>query len=176
LIIETLGKHAKEFKLIPKSKEKYLSLAVKFEGLRLELRFVDSMHFMPGSLASWGLKLEEEDFLFIPPSKRDLRKKQYFPYNHFWDTKDIYKVLREPTLPALGPSWDDSITSAAIEHANSVFQRYECADLNAYTRLYLEVDVLLLGIYFLIQAEIFEKFIRTCKMRYEIDPSWYLAF
>ena len=48
-----LGKYAKEFHVIPKSKEKYLALNVKFDDCRLTVRFIDSMHFMPGSLSSW---------------------------------------------------------------------------------------------------------------------------
>ncbi len=57
LIIKTLAKFGFNFNFIPKSKEKYLALSCKFEGLNVKIRFVDSMHFIPGSLSSWVIYL-----------------------------------------------------------------------------------------------------------------------
>jgi hypothetical protein len=48
-----LGKYGKDFNIIPKSKEKYLALSVGFDKIKTKIRFVDSLHFINGSLASW---------------------------------------------------------------------------------------------------------------------------
>ena len=53
-----------------------------------------------------------------------------------------------------------------IEYAKMIFEKYNCKTLNGYMLKYLEIDVLLL-------AEVFERFIITCKKRYRIDPTWF---
>jgi hypothetical protein len=110
-----LGKYGCDFNIIPKSKEKYLALTVGktffyflgFKHIETKIRFVDSLHFMPGSLASWASKLENEDFQYISLDKADLRSKQFFPYSYFTKTNErsITGILKEMELPVDQKSW-----------------------------------------------------------------------
>lgn len=174
-----LGKRGCKFSIIPKSKEKYLSLSVKFAETSLSLRFIDTMHFLPGSLANWADKIT--DFRFIPSEKGDLKFKQYFPYSYFTvnqsnashfmiQPKSIVNILKESDLPNEEAWFDDLnneiIDQTKIEHARGVFAKYKCKNLDDYTKLYLEIDVLLI-------AEIFETFIDISMKRYKLDPSWF---
>ena len=65
LILQVLGEYGYNFNVIPKSKEKYLALTVKFKDVDISVRFVDSIQFIPGSLSSWANKLEKNDYKYL---------------------------------------------------------------------------------------------------------------
>jgi hypothetical protein len=173
LVIGALGKFGSNFSIIPKSKEKYLALNVSFKDIGIKLRFVDSLHFISGSLAGWAQKLSTSDFRFIDGAKSKLRFKQFFPYCYFTqtDSKKINDILRETVIPTASIDWFDELNNEFvkekdIEWAANTFKEFNCKNLSNYTKLYLEIDVLLL-------AEVFEKFIETSVSRYCLDPCWF---
>jgi hypothetical protein len=93
LFIEQLLLNSRDVSIIPKSKEKYLAIQAKLldpDGgiLPVSLKFVDSMHFLSGSLASNASILSE--FKFI--KDLELTKKQIFPYSYITSPAK----LREP--------------------------------------------------------------------------------
>lgn len=120
------------------------------------------MHFLPGSLSSWADKLDKTDFKFLKDG--DLRKKQVFPYDFFTINfkDDITEKLALRGLPPINFFKNQK----EYEWAQYTFASKKCANLNDYMLMYLVVDVLLL-------AEVFEKFIDTSLIRYQLDPSWY---
>lgn len=106
LMISALARVGHKFRVIAKSKEKYLCLSVKFPGVKREVRFIDSLNFLngtyfltlfSGSLASLSSRLAPTDFFFLPASEQDLRFKQFFPYNYFTDSESnsIINILGE---------------------------------------------------------------------------------
>lgn len=83
-----------------------------------------------------------------------MKFKQYFPYEYFDDTKKpILDILQETGLPAKSEEWKDNlnkteITPEKIEHAIKMYNKYDCKNLADYTKLYLEIDILLLVFFF----------------------------
>jgi hypothetical protein len=106
-IIESLGKYCTNINIIPKSKEKYLSLTVNFKNISLKLRFLDSMNFINGSLASWAKKLDINNLKYIIGDDKILRYKQILPYQYFKNTneKSIIEILNEKELPKENNCW-----------------------------------------------------------------------
>lgn len=171
LILKILGKYGKNFTLIPKSKEKYLALSVTLNGVNVKLRFIDTLHFLPGSLANWAKKLDESDFQFISNENKILRSKQIFPYSYFTasPSNSILSILNEENLPTDELAWNNElnpIKEKDIKWALDIYKQFNCKSLDDYVKLYLRIDVLLL-------AEVFEKFIKVSSQRYRLNPCWF---
>ncbi len=165
LFIDELAKNLSRFTCIPITKERYVSFACqKFiideygNGNMCRFRFLDSMGFIGGSLASNAERLTKMRFIGNKCSNIDteiiknLNKKLPFPYEYItsWD------VLQEPKLPSDLSSWKSKLTKKTpslndIELANKTFQEFGCTSILDYMMLYLRLDVLLL-------CEVFEAF------------------
>ena len=61
---------------------------------------------------------------------------------------------------------DDHISNEDYEHAQKVWEAFDCKILKDYHDLYLKSDVILL-------ADVFETFRDPCMTNYELDPAWY---
>ena len=61
---------------------------------------------------------------------------------------------------------NEHISDEDYEHAQKVWEAFDCKTLKDYHDLYLESDVLLL-------ADVFETFRDVCMTNYELDPAWY---
>jgi hypothetical protein len=167
LFIDELGKHAKDLNIIPKSKEKYLALIIKIPGYKIKVKFIDSLHYITGSLSSNAEKIKK--FRFIDETNKDLQKKQVFPYSYFTDLSK----LDELELPQNKKDWyndlkDEEILNEDLEYAKEIYKKYKCKNLREYTELYLKTDVLLL-------AEIFETFRDLSMQTYGLDPGHYYS-
>jgi hypothetical protein len=165
LFIDSLSRVGKDFEIIPKSKEKYLSMAMKFHDCKIKVKFIDSLHFFTGSLSDNAKTITK--FRFIKDEFKELQFKQYYPYSYF----DSLEKLEEPALPKDKAHWynelkKESITDYELAHAEYVFQKYNCKNLHDYTALYLQTDVNLL-------AEVFENFRDLSIQTYQLDPALY---
>lgn len=177
LFIRELSRIPGSIKIIPKSKENYISFT-KFIPLLNEtfiaVRFVDSFKFLGTSLEQLANNLDHDDFIHLRKHCNSeqqfslLRQKGIYPYEYMstWDKYD------ESSLPEI-TSFYSSLTSESIsvsdyKHAKNVWNTFEIKSLGEYTDLYVKSDVLLL-------ADIFEKFRLTCKKNYDLDPAFYLT-
>jgi len=149
LFIKDINRDASAISIIPKSSEKYIAMMVKFTGLRLTIRFIDSFHFLNSSLDALVSNLKDNQFKF--GLDKELRKKQFFPYEYI----DSFERLSELDLPTIDKFYsmlkNENISEEDYKHAQQMFRQYNCKSLRDYHDLYLKVDVYLL-------AEVFENF------------------
>ena len=170
LLMQQLGKYPeKKLSCISKNMEKYISFSLG------NLRFLDSMSFMGGSLASLVNNLAAEgdqDFHHIkrhfpdPKHRNLLLRKGVYPYE--W--MDDESKMDHPSLPEKDAFYSSlslqGITQEDYEHAQNVWNTFGMKTMRDYHDLYLKSDVLLL-------ADVFEKFRQESLDNYGLDPAHY---
>lgn len=177
LFIKELGELPGMIKLIPKTKENYISFT-KFlpigDGDHIQLRFTDSFKFLGTSLEKLAKTLKKEDFHCLRKHFPEdnhfslLTRKGVYPYNYMsnWET------YLEDSLPSQSKFFNtmtnEHISTEDYQHAQSVWSQFEIHNLGEYTDLYLKSDVLIL-------TDIFESFRKTCKRHYQLDPAFYIT-
>ena len=138
-----------------------------------DLRFIDSLRFMPSSLDALFKNLCKEQCKNVGArySGRQLDlllRKRVYPYEYV----DFLERLDETQLPPRSAFYsrlnDSSISEEDYEHAQTVWKELNCKTLRDYHDLYNISDVLLL-------ADIFENFRDVCMQNYELDPAWYFT-
>ena len=85
---------------------------------------------------------------------------------------DSWDKFDEEKLPP-GKMWysklkDSDVSVKEYQHAQKVWQTFNCQTLGDYSDLYCRTDVLLL-------ANVFEKFRTTCARAYKLDPANYFT-
>lgn len=174
LFIDELVKKTRYFSCIPISREKYISFNC-VTNLGVKLRFLDSMSFLTGSLASNADRLSSFKFIGKEISNmptlelKDLNKKLPFPYEYITS----FEVLRERTLPTDKESWYSKLKGTSpsaelISEAHHVFNKLKCKKIEDYMKVYLRVDVLLL-------SEVFEAFRDIAISDTSLDPLNYFT-
>lgn len=177
LFIKALAEVPGDIKIIPKTKENYISFT-KFvpvsENQFYQLRFVDSFKFLATSLSKLSDTLKPEDFKYLkihfpsPEKFQLLTRKGIYPYEYL----NSWERYQEKSLPPKEYFYsslnDQHISDDEYRHAHLIWSTFKICDLGSYTDLYLKTDVLLL-------ADIFENFRRTCKEHYQLDPAFYLT-
>ena len=119
------------------------------------LRFIDSYRFMGASLEKLVSYLPEDKFekldkIFPDYSKDErnlLHQKGYYPFSYF----DNFEKFQEEKLPPR-EQWKDSLRNGEImvtedrwQHAEKVYEQFQCKNLGEYHSLYLLTDTLLLA-------------------------------
>lgn len=175
LFIDSLSKRFKDLSCIPITKEKYISFKCCFwiNGVKIVLRFLDTIGFLSGSLASNASTLNS--FKFIGKVKSNIEwnnienvdNKLPFPYEYI----KSFDVLNEPFLPTNTSDWYSELKGSSpdiksIELAIKTFNDNNCKNIGDYMLLYLRIDVLLL-------LEIFESFRVLSMNEYTLDPLHY---
>ncbi|MEO1764425.1 MAG: DNA polymerase, partial [Cyanobacteria bacterium J06629_18] len=173
------------FSVIPTTDEKYISFSFSVwvnsfvdknevvKNVYEEMRFLDSFKFMPQSLDKLASFLPKDKFIYLesqfhthktPTQINLLKRKGVYPYSYM----DSFDKFSEDKLPPK-EFWKNtleggeiSITDSDLQHANLVFQEYDCKTLGDYHDLYLHTDVLIL-------ASIFEEFRKVCHATYGLD-------
>lgn len=177
LFIKTLAEAPGSIKIIPKTKENYISFT-KFilspDGGLIQLRFVDSFKFLGASLDKLAKTLQKHDFHYLKESFPNesqlnlLTRKGVYPYEYV----NNLKRYEEKSLPSSQYFYnslnDEQVTKEDYSHAQNVWKQFGINNLGEYTDLYLKTDVLLL-------TDIFEKFRATCKLHYQVDAAFYLT-
>lgn len=177
LFIKELGEAPGSIKLIPKTKENYISFT-KFIPISseesMQVRFVDSFKFLGTSLEKLVNTMKKQEFKHLKayfPNQTEfelLIRKGVYPYDYM-STWEHYEHTCLPTKNNFYNSLtDESITDEDYEHAQSVWSVFNIRNMGMYTDLYLKTDVLLL-------TDVFESFRKTCKRHYNLDPAFYLT-
>lgn len=177
LFIKKLGEAPGSIKIIPKTKENYISFT-KFIPISrnefVQLRFVDSFKFLGTSLEKLANTMKTSDFTNLRrcfPNDiqfKLLTRKGIYPYEYM-NTWERYDEQFLPSKECFYSSLtNEHISDGDYSHAQLVWTEFDIDDLGEYTDLYLKTDVLLL-------TDIFENFRKTCKKHYHLDPAFYVT-
>ena len=179
IFISELAKYKGCIKVIPRTKEKYLSITkvINFENSdqSIQLKFIDSFQFLSSSLDMLSKSLSQQDFKNLSKEiDNDVTKckllctKGIYPYDYM----DSWSRFDETQLPAKEQFYNslsmEHITDDEYRHAQNIWQIFDIKTLGEYTDLYLKSDVLLL-------CDIFEKFRNTSLHFYKLDPAYYVT-
>ena len=180
--------NANKFSVIPTTNEKYISFTFSvrlnsfvdkngvIKNVYEDMRFLDSFKFMPQSLEKLAGFLPKEKFTYLEsqfdmkktPSQIELlKRKGVYPYTYM----DTFDKFSEGKLPPK-EFWRNTleggeitISDTELDHANFVFQEFDCKNLGDYHGLFLLTDVLILASVF----EEFEEFRKVCFATYGLD-------
>lgn len=178
LIIRDLVKYEKQyqkFKALPQNLEKLITFGLG------RLTFIDSMSFLGASLQDLveNLKTKNDKSLFknLRNHFKDysdeqielLTQKGIYPYKFM--TGNVHR-FRFPFLPDKDDFYndltDEPVADSDYEHAQKVWDAFNCKQFKDYHELYLKTDILLL-------ADVFEEFRNLSQREYQLDPCWYLT-
>lgn len=177
LFIKELVKYKGHIKVIPKTKEKYLTItkyiACENDNSFIQMKFIDSFQFLSSSLETLSKNLTHEEFIHLSTEFNSknihlLKSKGIYPYDYMnaWvkyeDTKLPDKKYFYNTLKL------EHITDVEYEHAKTVWKTFNIQTMGDYTDLYLKCDVLLL-------CDIFENFRDISLKYYKLDPAYYIT-
>lgn len=177
LFIKELGELPGKIKIIPKTKENYISFS-KYLPLSneeyVQLRFTDSFKFLGTSLENLAKTMSKDDFVNLRswfPNDDEfnlLTRKGVYPYDYMTS----WQSYSENKLPSKTKFYNtltnENISDDDYKHAKLVWSQFNIKDMGEYTDLYLKTDVLLL-------TDIFQNFRKTCKRYYDLDPAYYLT-
>lgn len=156
---------AKEIKIVPINMEKYSTFTIDC------IKFIDSFRFLSTSLCNLVDNLNKNKYNFPIfneffkgyKNRYLLRQKGIFPYSYF----SSETVLYETKLPSKRFFYNNltecNITEDEYEHAQLVWQAFNCKTFADYLRLYQYTDTLLL-------ADVFNNFRRLSLNYYQLDP------
>ena len=198
LFVKSLGLAEGDIKCIPKTDEKYISFSKnvpmetfttddgKEKTAYREMRFIDSLKFMRGSLDSLAKTLGKDQFKTltnqmlpqipketIDGKKHDrieslslLKQKGVFLYECMTDFSKLNATCLPPKDAFYSQLSGSGISDEDYTHAQKVWKAFNCETVKDYHDLYLKTDVLLL-------ADIMTEFRRVCKEVYELDALHY---
>lgn len=157
-----------KLKCIPNSSEKFLSFTIG------KLRFIDSFQFMACALETLASNLPNEQKVLLKQyfHKEELfnlvTKKGVFPYDYITSIDKLSETKLPSKEQFYSKLYNKGISDEDYNHAQTVWNTFECKNLKDYHNIYLVTDVLLL-------ADIFESFRKTCITYYELDPAHYFT-
>ncbi|XP_053372933.1 uncharacterized protein LOC128546441 [Mercenaria mercenaria] len=167
IICQSIGEFKGEnLKCIAQSTENYVSFSLG------NLRFIDSLQFLPSSLQSLveNLKCDGQDafehLIEEFPNSDDVKlllRKGVYPYDYM----DCESKFEEHCLPPAEAFYNaltkQHISEQDYKHACDVFDHFEMTSMGSYHDLYLKCDVILL-------CCVFERFRSMCMEQYGLDP------
>ena len=127
-----------------------------------QFKYIDSMQFMNLSLANLAKNLgadkpiTKQHFANFSTEQIDLiTRKGVYPYEYI-DSHDRFKETELPPIIEFHGYLNGKISQVDYEHAQKVWQQFNCKNLGEYHDIYLKTDVLLL-------TDIWTKFRQTSK-------------
>ena len=183
LFIKQLAKVSGDLTSIPTTEEKYISFS-KFIDIdqyyskkkkkvffkKFEIRFIDSFKFLNASLADLVENLAPTDFKNIDREVKDnsslLKAKGVYTYDYVNSLERLKETKLPPKEAFYSKLDEEEISDKDYDHAQSVWNTFNCQTIQDYHDLYLKSDVLLL-------ADVFENFRKTCLEHYKLDPCHY---
>ena len=164
LIMQRIHKAKGHITCISNNAEKYISFSVA------QLKFLDSFQFMASSLERLVDATDKADFKITKSefgSKAPLiLRKGVYPYEYI-DSLDRFSETQLPPIDKFySRLTDEKISQKDYEHAQKVWEAFNCRTLGDYHDLYLKTDITLL-------ADVFQTFRKTCMGAYRLDPLHY---
>jgi len=162
-LMQAMSKLEKEVKCVANNMEKYITFSVG------DLCFIDSLNFLQGSLDSLVSATPKESLKITSKISKGsdlLYKKGIYPYEYM-DSRERFDETRLPDKEKFYSKLNDEhITDEEYEHAQAVWEYFECKTLGDYHDLYVKTDVVLL-------VDVFENFRNLCLEQYGLDPANY---
>lgn len=97
-----------------------------------------------------------------------LKRKGVFPYSYL----DSFDRLKDTQLPDISHFYNqmrnEECSQSEYQHAQNVWNEFNCETMKDYLRLYLKTDVLIL-------ADVFQNFRGVCLKIYNLDPAQYFT-
>ena len=126
---------------------------------------------MASSLDKLSSNLDKEQFTNLNSMNKGdqlelLKRKDVYPYDYVNRLDRLAELQLPPKETFYSKLNDEHISDEDYEHAQKVWEAFDCKTLKDYHDLYLESDVFLL-------ADVFETFRDLCMTNYELDPAWY---
>jgi hypothetical protein len=166
-IIEELVKYEDEYnKVSPLSKNSEEYISIEYGSTYKKLRFLDSYRFFQKGLANVAKSLKDFPILESEFNEIELLKeKGVYPYEYI----DSIVRLNDTELPSKDKFYStlkqEGITDEEYQHAQEVWNTFNCKTLKDYHNLYLKTDVLIL-------ADAFEQFRDFFLHYHNIDPCY----
>ncbi|XP_053380071.1 uncharacterized protein LOC128548718, partial [Mercenaria mercenaria] len=167
IICQSIGEFKGEnLKCIAQSTENYVSFSLG------NLRFIDSLQFLPSSLQSLveNLKCDGQDaFEHLTeefPNSDDVKlllRKGVYPYDYMDRESKFDEHCLPPAEAFYNALTKQHISEQDYKHACDVFAHFEMTSMGSYHDLYLKCDVILL-------CCVFETFRSMCMEQYGLDP------
>lgn len=178
LFIKELADYKGDIKIIPRTKEKYLSitkyLTTENSSHSIQIKFLDSFQFLSSSLNNLCKTLHEKDFVHLSQEFKEkeqfelVREKGVYPYDYI-DSWSKYNVKNLPEKKDFfNILTNEHISNKDYCRALRIWNIFNIHSLGEYTELYLKSDVLIL-------CDIFENFRNTCLQYYKLDPAYYMS-
>jgi hypothetical protein len=170
-IIRSIGEHTTNINVIPQNYERYVTFGYH------NLKYLDSFGFLTSGLDALVKNLYDEGkgtekFKHTKqhckkPEHLDLMlRKGVYPYDYM----DSFARFEETELPPKEAFYskltNEGISDEKYEHAQQVWDAFECETMGDYHDLYCESDVLQL-------ADVFENFREICLNAHGLDPVHY---
>ena len=164
-LMQAMSKLEKEVKCVANNMEKYITFSVG------NLRFIDSLNFLQGSLDSLVRATPKESLKITSTISKGsdlLYKKGMYPYEYM-DSRERFRETRLPDKEKFYSKLNDEhITDEEYAHAQAVWEAFGWKTLGDYHDLYVKTDVALL-------AEVFANFRKLCLDQYGLDPAHYFT-
>ena len=177
---------------IPSTEEKYISFSKKikvdtyvYKGKKIdvyfEIRFVDTLAFLPASISTLTDNLKKDCTttkqlrkVFKNVSKQFTSDEKFklmiskgaYPYEYVDNYNKLYDAQLPPQKAFYSSLNNSSCSDDDYKRALNVWTIFECKTLLDYHNLYLATDVLLL-------ADIWSNFRKVCLKIYNLDVSYY---
>ena len=159
LIMQKIHKAKGNITCIPNNAEKYISFSIA------QLKFLDSFQFMASSLEDLVKATNKSDLKITKSEFGDktdiILRKGVYPYEYI----DSLDRFNETQLPPIDKFYcklsDEKIKDVDYEHAQKVWNEFNCKTIGDYHDLYLKTDVVLL-------ADVFQTFRKTCMDSYKL--------
>ena len=109
-----------------------------------EIRFLDSLRFLPDSLNNLSKSLHWDDSIIMKHFKPEDKKKKLlmreviYPYSYI----DLHKKFDEKTLPKFGSDWMNvlsgqfDVLEADVQLAQKIWEKFGCKTIGVYHNLF----------------------------------------
>lgn len=178
LFVRELAKYEGYFKIIPKTKEKYITITKvmknKYGSMPIQIKFIDSFQFLNSSLDVLSKNLKDKDFVHLSKQFQGseqlklLLRKGIYPYEYMDSMSKYDETVLPPQECFYSSLKCEHISDDDYKQAQLIWDLFSIKSLGEYTDLYLKIDVLLL-------CDIFENFRNTCLRHYKLDPAYYVT-
>ena len=163
-IMQKIHKAKGNITCIANNAEKYISFSIT------QIKFFDSFQFMASSLENLVKATNKSAFKITKSEFGDktdiILRKGVYPYEYI-DNLDRFNETQLPPIDKFySKRSDEKIKDVDYEHAQKVWNEFNCKTIGDYHDLYLKTDVVLL-------ADVFQTFRKTCMDSYKLDPLHY---